>query len=74
MNRMKRIVYADYLRIVGILGVIGVHLSGNYLSHTVLFFRNVVSGTVIFVTFPIRCIAIYYGIRTSPAGQTTKLG
>lgn len=34
---MNRIVYADYLRIVGILGVIGVHLSGDYLSHTVLF-------------------------------------
>ena len=34
---MERIVYADYLRIIGILGVIGVHLSGDYLSQTVLF-------------------------------------
>ena len=34
---MNRIVYADYLRIIGILGVIGVHLSGDYLSKTVLF-------------------------------------
>lgn len=37
MITMKRIVYADYLRIIGILGVIGVHLSGDYLSKTVLF-------------------------------------
>lgn len=34
---MERIVYADYLRIIGIIGVIGVHLSGDYLSKTVLF-------------------------------------
>lgn len=34
---MKRIVYADYLRIIGIIGVIGVHLSGDYLSKTALF-------------------------------------
>ncbi|MBQ6219471.1 MAG: acyltransferase [Methanosphaera sp.] len=34
---MERIVYADYLRIIGIIGVIGVHLSGDYLSKTTLF-------------------------------------
>lgn len=34
---MKRIVYADYLRVIGILGVMGVHLSGDYLSKTTLF-------------------------------------
>lgn len=34
---MNRIIYADYLRIIGIIGVIGVHLSGDYLSKTVLF-------------------------------------
>lgn len=34
---MERIVYADYLRIIGIIGVIGVHLSGDYLSKTALF-------------------------------------
>ncbi len=34
---MKRIVYADYLRIIGIIGVIGVHLSGDYISKTILF-------------------------------------
>ena len=34
---MERIVYADYLRVIGILGVIGVHLSGDYLSKTALF-------------------------------------
>lgn len=34
---MERIVYVDYLRIIGIIGVISVHLSGDYLSKTVLF-------------------------------------
>ncbi|RAP45611.1 MAG: hypothetical protein BZ135_05305 [Methanosphaera sp. rholeuAM6] len=34
---MERIVYADYLRVIGILGVMGVHLCGNYLSKTPLF-------------------------------------
>lgn len=34
---MERIVYADYLRVIGILGVMGVHLCGNYLSQTTLF-------------------------------------
>lgn len=34
---MERIVYADYLRVIGIIGVMGVHLSGDYLSKTPLF-------------------------------------
>ena len=34
---MERIVYADYLRVIGILGVMGVHLCGYYLSQTPLF-------------------------------------
>lgn len=34
---MKRIVYADYMRVIGILCVISVHLCGNYISQTPLF-------------------------------------
>lgn len=56
---MNRIVYADYLRIIGILGVIGVHLGGDYLSHTPLFsglwYQGVIyssfmrSGAILFI-------------------------
>ncbi len=45
---MKRIVYADYLRVIGILGVMGVHLCGNYLSKTPLFSSIWYQGTLFY--------------------------
>lgn len=37
MINMERIVYADYLRVIGIIGVIGVHLSADYITRYPLF-------------------------------------
>ena len=45
---MERIVYADYLRVIGILGVMGVHLCGNYLSKTPLFSSLWYQGTLFY--------------------------
>ncbi|RAP52765.1 MAG: hypothetical protein BZ138_02505 [Methanosphaera sp. rholeuAM270] len=36
-DNMERIVYADYLRVIGILSVIGIHLSLSYLSECTAF-------------------------------------
>ena len=45
---MERIIYADYLRVIGILGVMGVHLCGNYLSQTPLFSSLWYQGTLFY--------------------------
>lgn len=47
---MERIVYADYLRVIGILCVIGVHLSLSYIcehpAFTNLWFQGVISASI----------------------------
>ena len=45
---MERIAYADYLRVIGILGVMAVHLCGYYLSQTPLFSNLWYQGAVFF--------------------------
>lgn len=45
---MERIVYADYLRVIGILGVMGVHFCGNYLSQTPVFSSLWYQGTIFY--------------------------
>ena len=45
---MKRIVYADYMRVIGILCVISVHLCGNYISQTPLFSNLWYHGTIFY--------------------------
>lgn len=50
MIRMERIVYADYLRVIGILCVIGVHLSLSYVNKypafTNMWFEGVISSAL----------------------------
>lgn len=47
---MERIIYADYLRAIGILFVIGVHLSLSYVSYfpafTDLWFQGIISSSI----------------------------
>ena len=47
---MERIVYADYLRVIGILFVIGFHLSSSYISYypafAPLWFQGVISSSI----------------------------
>ncbi len=47
---MERIIYADYLRVIGILCVIGVHLSLSYVSYypafTNMWFQGVISSSL----------------------------
>lgn len=47
---MERIIYADYLRVIGIIFVIGVHLSFSYVSYypafTNLWFQGVLSSSI----------------------------
>ena len=47
---MERIVYADYLRVIGILCVIGVHLSLSYVSYfpafTNMWFQGILSSAI----------------------------
>ena len=47
---MERIVYADYLRVIGIIFVIGVHLSLSYVSYppafSDLWFQGVISSSI----------------------------
>ena len=47
---MKRIIYADYLRVIGILCVIGIHLSASYLAKfpafTNLWYQGLVAESI----------------------------
>lgn len=47
---MKRIVYADYLRVIGILFVIGIHLSLSYVAYhptfTNMWYQGIISSSI----------------------------
>lgn len=47
---MERIIYADYLRVIGILFVIGIHLSLSYVSYfpafTNMWFQGIISSSI----------------------------